>query len=226
MTMSPLARPLFTVLAISAIGAAEVEFLDLRLGGGILSDNFKGASSTTVTDKTTSISTTTNSGEDGRDADSNFRGQLQLVWGNLGEAGGLIVGGGIAINNARFDNGAQEADVTTPVIDIMIGYGYAVTPEWHFELAPFAGVGRTYYSVRDNGSSTTSSEWDSYYEYGVKIGTYFTADSGWQVGVEIPYLVGRFNPEYDHNDNANTYTISDERRNQGFGLLVTVGMRF
>jgi hypothetical protein len=213
-------------LSISIVGAAEADFLDIRLGGGVLSSDFKGASSTTVVDNSTHISTTTDSGRDGRDSDGNYRGQVQLVWGYLGSAGGLIIGAGIAANNARFDNGSQDADVTTPVVNILIGYGYAVSKAWHFELTPFAGAGRAYYSVRDNGSSNTSKDWDKYYEYGAKIGTYFTWDSGMQIGVEVPYLVGRFDPEYNHDESDYSYTVTDSRRNEGFGLLATVGKRF
>ena len=172
------------------------------------------------------VTSTQNSGDDGRDSDHNYRGQVQLVWGDLGPVGGLILGAGIAVNHARFENNAQEADVTTPVVDVLIGYGLAITPEWHFELAPFAGAGRTYYSVRDHDSTDTSKEWSKYLEYGGKIGTYYTFRQSLQVGLEIPYLVGRFDPDYQHDDNNNSYTVSDSRRNQGFGFLVTLGHRF
>ena len=222
----PLARSLLLMLAVAALGAAEVTFFDLRLAGGILSDHYKGSSTTTVISNSDNVSTSSDSGDDGRDSDHNYRGQIQFVWGYLGPAGGLILGAGVGVNYARFDNGAQEADVTTPVVDVLIGYGIAVTPEWHFELAPFAGAGRTYYSVRDNGSSSTSKEWSKYVEYGAKLGTYYTFNQSLQVGVEVPYLVGRFDPEYNHDDDNNSYSVSDSRRNQGFGLLVSLGQRF
>lgn len=226
MIKSSLTCPLIAILSISAVAAAEVDFLDLRLGVGVLSNTFKGASSTTAVDTNTHVSTTTDSSHDGRDSDNNYRGQMQLVWGYLGSAGGLIVGVGIAANQARFNNGSQEADVTTPTVDFLLGYGYAVSKAWHFELTPFAGAGRAYYSVRDNGSSSTSKDWEKFYEYGAKIGTYYTWDSKIQVGIEVPYLVGRFNPDYQHDDANNSYTVTDTRRNEGFGLLMTVGVRF
>lgn len=221
-----LAIPSLILIAGVTLSSAEMEFLDLRLGGGILSNEYKGTSSTTVVNGNSNVSTTTDSGDDSRDADRNYRGQLQLVWGNLGPVGGLILGGGVAVNQSRFDNGNQEADVTTPVVDILIGYGLAVTSGWHFELTPFAGAGRAYYSVRDQGSSSTSKEWSKYAEYGAKIGTYFTIADTLQFGLEVPYLVGRFDPEYTHNDGTDSYSVSDSRRNQGFGLLLTVGGRF
>ncbi len=225
MNTFPISASLIALMSVSAAGAAEVDFFDIRLGGGILSDTFKGSSSTTITDNNSNVSTTSESGSDGRDSDGNYRGQLQFVWGNLGSAGGLILGAGVAVNQAQFDNGSQQADVTTPVVNFLIGYGFAVSDNWHVELTPFIGAGRSYYSVQDEGSSSTSKDWEAYYEYGAKIGTYLNMDSGLQVGLEVPYLVGRFEADYEHNDDANTYTVSDSRRNQGFGVLLTLGMR-
>ena len=217
---------LAVVLGAGSASAADVTFLDLRFGGGVLSDDFKGSSSTTVTNSNTQVSTNTNSGEDGRDSDGNYRGQVQLVYGNLGPVGGLILGAAVAVNHARFDNGNYDATVTTPVLDVLIGYGIAVTPEWHFELTPFAGYGRAFYSVTDSNSTTTSSDSTDYVEYGGRLGTYYTFRSGMQLGLEVPYLVGRYNPEYNHESGNDTYSVSDERRSQGFGILASIGVRF
>lgn len=219
--------PVTALLAIVAIplSAADLSYLDLRLSGGVLSKVYKGSSSATVTDGNGAV-TSTSSSEDGRDADTNWRGQLQLVGGQLGSAGGLVYGAGIAVNRATWDNGAQNAHATTPVVDILLGYGYAFTPSWHVELTPFAGIGRAYYSVSEGGSSSTSKDWNGYIEYGAKLATYLTLGGGLQLGLEVPYLVGRFKPEYSHNDGSNQYEVSDERRNQGFGMLISLGTRF
>ncbi len=222
MTSSLLSRTIFIFTAVSALGASELSFLDLRLGGGILSNNFEGSSSITVNNGSSNVTT----GSDGRDSDRNYRGQLQLVWGNLGPAGGLILGVGAAVNQARFD-GTPDIDVTTPVVDVLIGYGMAVNPQWHFELTPFAGIGRSYYTVKNQGNSSTSHDWDKYYEYGAKIGTYYTfAERGAQIGLEVPYLVGRFDADFDHSNNGNTVNVTDSSRSQGFGVEVTLGYRF
>lgn len=213
-------------LALSVAAPAEdLSFLDLRLGGGVLSNHFKGKSTTTVDDGGGNV-TTSSSSESGRDSDSNIRGQLQLVYGNLGPAGGLILGAGVAANHATFDNGSQEAKVTTPAVDVLIGYGIAVTPMWHFELTPFAGAGRAYYTVTDDGNSDTSKDWSKYVEYGGRLGTYFTFAGSLQLGLEAIYLVGRFEPDYDYNDGADSVSVSDKRRMEGFGGLVTLGGRF
>lgn len=220
------ALTLAAVIGAASASAADVTFLDLRFGGGVLSNEFKGSSSTTVTNNNTQVATNTNSGEDGRNSDGNYRGQVQLVYGNLGPAGGLILGANVAVNHAQFDNGNYDSTVTTPVLDVLIGYGIAVTPEWHFELTPFAGYGRAFYSVTDSNSTTTSKDSTDYVEYGGRLGTYYTFPGGLQLGIEVPYLVGRYNPEYNHESGTDTYSVSDERRSQGFGVLASVGVRF
>lgn len=218
--------PTAALLAISLapLAAADLTIADIRFSAGVLSEEFKGASSTTVTN-VNGVSTVRSS-EDGRDADSHYRGQVQYVGGSLGAGGGFIYGLGLAVNHATWDNGAQDGHATSPNINLMLGYGYAFTPNWHIEIAPFGGYGRTYYSVSDANSSETSDEWTHYYEYGAKIGTYVAIGGSLVLGVEVPYLVGRFDPDYDYNDGANSVTVSDERRSEGFGLLVTIGGRF
>lgn len=222
-----LLAPIAALLTIASmpLTAADLSFADLRFGAGVLSEDFRGASTTTVTNNGSTISTTRSS-VDGRDADSNYRGQLQLVGGHLGAGGGLVYGIGVAVNHATWDNGSQNAHATTPTVDVLLGYGYAFTPAWHFELTPFAGYGRAYYSVSDSGSSSTSKEWDNYVEYGAKIGTYIALGQ-LVLGVEVPYMVGRFKADYNYDSTGNDrVAVSDDRRNTGFGLLVTIGGRF
>ena len=206
-----------TVLTIlvgtSCASAADVDFVDLRLGAGALSNSFMASSNTEVSNGNASWSTT-----DGRDADKNYRGQLQLVHGSLGSAGGLITGIGIALNHARFSGGGESATVNTPTIDVMVGYGLAVTQAWHFELTPFAGYGRAY------SGNSTANDWTSYVEYGARLGTYYTFSGHSQLGIEVPYLIGRFDPSYSHGNGS--YNVRDDGRNEGLGMLVTIGTRF
>ena len=211
-------------IALSSLHAADLDVSDLRLSAGILSNDFKGASSTTVTGGS-DVTTTSTSSNEGRDSEHNERAELQYVGGHLGYGGGFIYGIGVAVNHATWNDGAQNAHVTTPSADLLLGYGYAFTHQWHAELTPFGGIGRAYYSVSDNGTSTTSNNWNKYFEYGVRLDTYFDL-GGLVLGVEVPYLVGRFDPTYNYNSGANQVSVSDNRRNQGFGLLVSVGGRF
>lgn len=213
-------------LAANPLCGAEMTLSDLRLSAGLLARDYKGSSNTTVTDLNHHLQTS-GSTQGGRDADRNSRAQLQYVGGRLGIAGGLIYGGGVAVNHASWDNGYQDAHATTPVVDLLVGYGYALTTWWHVEVNPFAGYGRSYYSVSSSNSRSTNKQWDHYVEYGGKIGTYAVIGSSLVLGLEVPYLVGRSDPDFDFTDNQNRQvTISDSRRNEGFGLLATVGIRF
>lgn len=217
-----------TLLALAAapLAAADLTVADLRLGVGVLSQEYRGASSNTIT-SSSNVVTTSSTSEDGRDADDHWRAQVQYVGGSLGAGGGLIWGVGVAVNHATWDNHINEAHVTTPVVDVLLGYGYAFTPNWHVELTPFVGLGRAYYSVTDNGSTDTSEEWDHYLEYGAKLGTYVGLGGNLVLGIEVPYLMGSFEPEYDYTDEGdNRVEVSDDRSNRGFGLLVTIGARF
>lgn len=217
---------LLAAAALLPLAAADMHLADLRLGVGMLSEDFRGASSTTVTGSEGSV-TTTRSSEDGRDADDHYRAQVQYVGGSLSAGGGLIWGLGIAVNHATWDNGDQEAHATTPVANVMLGYGYAFTPNWHAELAPFAGFGGTFYTVTDDGEAKTDEDWIPYVEYGAKIGTYFSIGEGFQVGLEVPWMIGRFDPEYDYESAGDDrVTVTDERENRGFGALLTIGGRF
>lgn len=197
------------VLAGLPLAAADMNVADLRLSLGFQDNNLNSSDTSSI----------------GENADENWRAQLQYVGGTLGANGGLIWGAGLALNHGSWDVGTQEAHVTTPTVDLLVGYGYAFTSGMHLELTPFAGFGRAYYGLND-GTTNTSKEWDNYYEYGIKLGAYVALEQV-ILGLEIPFLVGRFDPEYTYTDNGNpAVSISDKRRCQGFGLLATVGYRF
>ncbi len=210
---------LVAVAAFAATATAEDSFLDLRVGGGLLAKEFKGPSSTTVATNG-STPTYTSSGPDEK-ANGNTRGQLELMYGRLYEYGGPIVGIDAGVNWARFGHGNR---ITTPVADLIIGYGYQVIPGWHFELAPFAGYGRSYYNITDS-ANINHKDSTRYIEYGARIGTYVTLLRLLQVGVEVPYLVGRFKEDVSHASGSSNYTSTDSFRNQGFGVLLSVGLR-
>lgn len=200
---------LFALVA-SPLASAEMNITDLRLGVGAQDPHFINSSTADI----------------GRDADQNWRGQLQFVKGDLGQNGGWIWGVGAALTHFTWDTGSQEVRVTTPTINVLGGYGYAFTSGFHMELTPFAGFGRSYYNLTDSHSSSVK-EWVHYYEYGIKLGAYANVAEGLLLGLEVPFLVGRIDPEYTYVDSSNPeLTISEKRRVQGFGLLAIVGYRF
>lgn len=93
--------------------AADMEVSDLRFGLGVLSNEFKGSSSTTITDINGNV-TTGGSTQDGREASSNMRLQIQYVRGSLGSGGGLIYGVGVSANRATWDRAAAPRSPSSP----------------------------------------------------------------------------------------------------------------
>jgi hypothetical protein len=227
--MRHLAIPaLLAVAAVSSLQAEDMNVADLRFTGGILSNTFDGGSSTTVTDSGGNVVSNSTSSGSSRDSDTNLRGSVGVMFGHLGPGGGLVFGADFAVNHATFKNSGADAHATTPLVDISLGYGLALAPVWHLELTGFVGAGRTYYSVSDNGSTSTSKEWTKYVEFGGKLGSYWTLlPSHFQLGVEGLYLDGRFKPDYSTSDSGgNTVSVSDDRKNRGFGIQAVVGVRF
>jgi hypothetical protein len=81
--------------------------------------------------------------------------------------------------------------------------------------------------VSDNNSTETNTEWDPYVEFGGVLGAYYAIADRLALGIEVPYLVGRFKPDYNYYDNSNkSVTVTDTKGNKGFGLLATLGLRF
>ena len=227
MSRSPIAILALAVIGSNAGAMDDVTICDLRLGGGLLPNTYRGAATTSVTSSGGTVTTTSASSGSSRDADSNYRGQLQFMTGHLGRAGGFIIGADAAVNQARFKNPGSTTTFTTPVVDLLVGYAIAPIPQWHFELTPFAGFGWTYFNISNNNQTDVRSH-EKYVEYGARVATYWTFLNHWQIGIEVPYLMGRSKPKYTSTDTAtgDRMTVSDSRENQGFGALASVGVRF
>ena len=214
------------IVAVAPLAAADLELSDLRLSGGMLSRDFRGAMKSTITDTGNNISTNSHTA-DGRDADLNNRIQLQYIRGSLGAGGGFVYGIGVAMNRASWDDGGATAHVTTAVADVLLGYGYGLTSNWHVELTPFAGYGRADYRVTKDNATHASQDATPYIEYGGRLATVVEVVPHLLVGIEVPYLIGRFAPKYRYtNEDQSRVTVSDTRENRGFGALATIGYRF
>ena len=225
-------RSLLPLLAIctactAPLAAADVTIDDLRIGGGVLSNTFKGSSTETVSTAGGSTGTTSTQYNNAEDSRSNARGEIRYMGGSLGAGGGFIYGADIGFDQARFNNAdGSTTEATSPLVDLHLGYGYAPIANWHFELTPFIGVGRTYYSLSGGNNSSTSHNWTKFWEYGGELSTYYTFPGGFQLGVEVPYQVARYNASFSHSNNGQNLGVSDSRRSQGFGILGFIGVRF
>lgn len=222
----PLACLSVLVLA-SGAAAAEMDVSDLRLGFGVLPRNFEGGSTTTVTNSSGTVTSSTSGTPGGQEPDRHWRGHIQYMVGHLAPAGGFLIGADLGVNQARFEGAGSTATWTTPVVDLLLGYGFAPTPNWHFELTPFAGLGWTFYEI--SGNNQTDVNLDEYYlEYGIRAATYITFKSGFQLGLEVPLVWGHYDPSYTSTDSStgDRVTVQDDRRNQGLGVIGSLGVRF
>jgi hypothetical protein len=219
-------RSALPLVLASTVGAADATLGDLRAGLGVLSRTERGGATTTVTDASGAVVSSTDTSPTPRSPDRNERVELQYVAGHLGGSGGIVYGITGSVNLASFSGNGTTTTFTTPVVDLLLGYGYAFLPRLHLELTPFAGFGWTYVDV--TGDSQTNVKVDQHYlEYGARASLYWTFSSRWQLGVEVPYLVGLTNPDYSVTTSGNNrVSVSDERRNQGFGAIGQLGVRF
>ncbi len=216
---------LVPLLAAGCLMAEDVKVSDIRLEFGIMPNNFEASSSTRVTSSSGTV-TNSSSSNDKQNADSNWRGAVQLMFGNLASSGGFVYGGEVAVNYAKFSNGGTKTTQTSPVADIMLGYGFAPTKEWHFEVTPFAGIGVSYGDV--SGDNQVDANYDAVYtEYGLRAATYYTFESHWQVGLDLRYIAAQSNPEFDYTTTGNNSVHQEQdQSNHGFSGLIGVGRRF
>jgi hypothetical protein len=217
---------LVPLLAISALAAEDVHVSDLRLELGIMPNNFDADSSIRVTNSSGTLISSSSS-SDQENADSNWRGAIQAMFGNLGDSGGFLIGGEIAVNHATFSRGGgNDFTQTSPVADLMLGYGFAPSKPWHFEITPFGGIGVTYGNYQNNNQVDLNYD-QVYTEYGIRGASYLTFDSGWQLGVDLRYVVAQTNPEFDYTTTGNNTVSEDQdQENHGFSGLVGIGRRF
>lgn len=218
------AGPGMLLLAVASLPAADTHLSDLRLGIGLLTPRV--VSDATVTVEGSGIGANLAPPFDGN-ADATQRGQLQYVGGDLSFAGGLIWGGGVAVNRAVWHDDHQDLQTTTPVVNVLLGYGVPMSDRWHAELSPFIGIGRTYLRLEQDGDRSGADATALYMEYGVRAGTFLAFRNGSVLGIEVPFLIGRSTTDY----HAQTATGEDvhfheTRRQVGFGILAVIGTRF
>ncbi|MBA3708081.1 MAG: hypothetical protein H0W83_04560 [Planctomycetes bacterium] len=121
------------------------------------------------------------------------------------------------------------------MLDGFLGLAWAFTPAWHLEEGLLLGVGQSKWDFKVDKWFINGSDWkDSYtssaYEYGFRVGTYYTFSQHWQVGVDGRYLVMRSKAKFTGNatQGAVTETSTYEPTIQidGLGATISVGYRF
>src|SRR4051812_42460923 len=105
----PINRIAFLVplIASGCLMAEDVTISDIRFEFGIMPNNFDADSDTRITNSGGTV-ISSGSSSDKQNADSNWRGAVQLMFGKLGNSGGFIYGGEVAVNYAKFNNGPNS----------------------------------------------------------------------------------------------------------------------
>jgi hypothetical protein len=210
---------LLSLICIPARLIAEDLVLgDWRLQGGLISTSY-GAPAPQVSNGTGPSSSVI-----ARNAISNHRVELQYQGGRMGAWGGPIYGAAVWYGQAKFVDSDHEDDLNTAGIDLDVGYGLALSSAWHVEATVMAGAGRSQTEVF--GSSDEERTRPAY-EGGARIGAYWTGESGFQLGIAVPYLYNDTHSSYSYVGGDGTLDHVDEKRiNRGFGVLVSAGLRW
>ncbi len=125
---------------------------------------------------------------------------------------------------------------TSRLLDVFAGFAWAFTPDWHIEQGFLIGAGRSHYRFHSPGWYSDGSDWNAdvsglCYEYGARIGTYYTLWGRLQAGIEARYTVtvSDLHLTGSHvNTTDGTLESNDLRptaRIQGFGGLFSIGWR-
>jgi hypothetical protein len=147
------------------------------------------------------------------------------VRGELGDGGGLLYGVGFAARHLVLHPSGARVRITGPVIDGLAGYGFAPIPWLHAEITPFAGIGYTYLRI-DQGSERFDNR-SIYLEYGLRVAAYFTFDHTWQIGLELPLVLGHARPKYAYTDaSGDRVVVTQTLLTRSVGSMLVLGVRF
>ncbi|TVR42909.1 MAG: hypothetical protein EA402_10675 [Planctomycetota bacterium] len=112
----------------------------------------------------------------------------------------------------------NEPEITTNALAITVHVGFGLeiatrsSGRWHWELTPFIGAG---FAVTDWETTAGVSDDDlgTYWEIGVRLGTYYTFAGGFQLGAEARYVyadmdVGVFGESADYSVDGLTFNLA------------------
>lgn len=149
------------------------------------------------------------------------------------DRGSFLFGASAAWDTWHTEGGSY---MNSRLVDLFAGFAWAFTPSWHIEEGLLLGGGRSYYRNTidawwEDGSDLHGEGNGWTYEYGARIGTYYTLSQHVQAGLDLRYLVTE---THEHivsshtNTNDGTFDSYDMRpsiRVQGFGGTLAIGWR-
>ncbi len=153
--------------------------------------------------------------------------------------GSLVMGVEIALDQVEQEQSVFTLEGDTWLVDVFLGWGWALTPSWHIEQGIIGGVGEsrwrwhgedTMLAVGGEIADEDATSRSFAYEYGFRLGTYWTLAQGWQAGVDVRYLLMRseavFRSTSTSSGNNEIITFRPDIEISGLGAMISLGYRF
>jgi hypothetical protein len=115
------------------------------------------------------------------------------------------------------------------LLDGFVGWAWALTPRWHVEQGALLGAGTAWWAI---GLSEGNPDHDTSfsYEYGMRLGSYYTLHEGMQFGADLRYLVTtsrvRLNETRVVDGVTEHLSFDSSCHVDGLGGSVSLGWRF
>ncbi len=231
---------LLTVIAIGSAQAADLMVNDLRLNympimgqsfkmTGRLVDQAPSDPAFTAVDGNQSVT---------RDSESHTRIGLGFyrTFRELELNKGSFMWG-VEVSKDQTESGQYNIhlDGDGTMVDGFLGIAWAFAPWWHIEEGLLLGVGQTKWDFKVerwfNNSDWTDTYTSTAYEYGFRVGSYFTVWDHLDIGLDGRYMVMRSKAKFTGNGltaGGATETSSYEPTIQidGLGVTLSAGYRF
>jgi len=154
--------------------------------------------------------------------------------------GSAVIGVELALDQLEQEQSVFTLEGDTYVIDVFLGWGWALTPSWHIEQGIIGGVGESRWRWHGEGTMITvageqadedATSRSFSYEYGFRLGTYWTLAQGWQAGVDVRYLLMRSEAIFrstatNSAGDSEVLTFRPDIEISGLGAMITLGYRF
>lgn len=134
--------------------------------------------------------------------------------GTVGRGGALVMGLSVAFQDQDTDGISRVAtindgsgntftaigpvELSVVVVDLHVGWAWALARRTHIELVPFIGYGSANVEDKFNAVGTTAFSGDGpYWEAGARIGIYYSHPTGMQIGADVGFMYGQVDTSID-----------------------------
>ncbi len=217
-------------------GAAEIKIRELRLIGGVTPETDEPDGTDYLAGTTAPVSY---DGDGGLDMGPRVGIEFYESFGSLDRHGGFILGLSYAYSEQESDVAHQSNFTPTPiqysgpikrfvnVVDLHLGWGYALSKKLHGEVMPFIGYGsmRVQDTIEFGGGLSREDHGTGngpYWEGGLRVGLYYTFANDTQIGFNGGYMVSHGRASIGYTDGTLVYEIDQS----GPLANLTLGIRF